>query len=165
MTKPTITIDWALFNMAFNIDEQFQDPYDIDRYLDKKSGGIIFIYEDDDNAEMEGGDALENKEMKRLVKENPDDYLEIVGRSHSESHEIVQDFLDSSWTDDENLKKYVRGLYNSSIGWWIKTVRNDSDLEKECDTIIESYYKFLEDTIEKEKDKFLKRNGIKYKWG
>jgi len=165
MTRPTITIDYTLFNMAFDIDEQFQDPDFIDRYLAKNSGEILFIYREDSNAASCGGDALENKKMKDLIKGNPDDYLEIIGRSHSKSHEILQNFLDSPWTDNENLKNYVKGLYNSSIGWWIKTVLNDNDLEKERNAIVEAYEKYKADTIEREKDTFLKQNGIKYKWG
>lgn len=165
MTKHTIIIDWALFNMAFDIDEQFHNPDFIDRYLDKNSGEILFIYQDDSAATVNGFDALENKKMRNLLKETPGDYLEIIGRSHSESHEILQDFFDSPWTDNENLKNYVRSLYNTSIGRWIKTVQNDSDLEKECDIIIEAYMNYKTDRIEREKDTFLKQNDIKYKWG
>ena len=165
MTKPTIIIDWARFNMAFDIDEQYHNPYFIDRYLDKISGEILFIYEDDSAAAMDGGDALENKKMRDLVKENPDDYLEIVGRSHGESHEILQEFLESSWTDDKKLKLDVISLYHGSIGGWIKNVRKDIDLEKDPETIIEAYKKYKSDTIERDKDTFLKQNGIKYKWG
>lgn len=165
MTKHTITIDWAQFNLAFDIDEQYHNPYFIDRYLNKNSGEILFIYEDDSAAAMDGGDALENKKMRDLLKEDPDDYLEIVGRSHGGSHEILQEFLESPWTDDKKLKLDVISLYHGSIGGWIENVRKDSDLEKDPETIIEAYQKYKNDTIEREKDTFLKRNGIKYKWG
>lgn len=164
MTKRTITIDWGLFHKAFDVDEEFNNIYFIDRYLDKNSGDIIFIYEDDDTATMDGGDAIENKKMRTLLKENPDDYLEIIGRSHGESHEILQNFLASSWTDDENLKNYVRGLYYTSIGGWKESVENDSDLEMDSETIIEAYQKYERVTIEQAKDTFLTQNGIKYKW-
>ena len=165
MTIPEITIDWALFHQAFDIDEQYHNPYFIDRYLEKDSGAILFIYKEDSDARMEGGDPLENKEMKELVKENPDNYLEIIGQSHGERHDILLEFIESNWTEDEDLKMHVRSKYHKSIGWWIKEVRNDPELEKQSENIIESYFQFLTDTIEREKDKFLKQNGIKYKWG
>lgn len=164
MTKHTITIDWTLFHLAFDVDEQFHNPYFIDRYLDKSNGEIIFIYEDDDTATMDGGDAIENKKMRDLLKENPDNYLEIVGRSHGESHEILQEFLESSWTDDEELRIQVLSHYHKSIGFWMKEVRKDSDLGMHPETIIEAYQKYERDTIEQAKDTFLTQNGIKYKW-
>lgn len=165
MTKRAITIDWTLFHQAFDVDEQFHNPYFIDRYLDKNSGEILFIYEDDSAAAMDGGDALENKKMRDLLKENPDDYLEIVGRSHGESHEILQEFLESSWTDNEELRIQVLSHYHKSIGFWMKEVRKDKELGTDPETIIEAYQKYNSDIIEHKKDKFLKENGIKYKWG
>lgn len=164
MTKPTIPIDWGLFDEAYDIDENYHNPYSIDRYLDRTNGAIIFIYAEDSDAAMEGSDELENKEMRELINTNPDNYLEIVGRSHGESHEILQTFLVSSWTDDQNLKNRIAGLYNTSIGWWMKAIRNESELEMDCELIIEKYYRFKDDLIEKSKDSFLKQNGIKYRW-
>jgi hypothetical protein len=50
--------------------------------------------------------------------------LEIPGRDHAEHHDILQDFLHSNWTDDDELWALARNVYSGSIGRWKEAVDN-----------------------------------------
>ena len=62
------------------------------------------VFEDDDDAEMYAGiDPRENAALRSKIDTYPETYLQIPGRDHGEHHDILRDFLNSNWTDDEEL--------------------------------------------------------------
>ena len=98
----------TLFLMAFERDIDFHEPYPLSVYLDLDSGLVIWVYDCDNDAYSEVGiSEEENKSNRKLVNDNPERYLEIPGLSHGDHHQILQDFLDSQWTDDQELWQKV----------------------------------------------------------
>jgi hypothetical protein len=49
-------------------------------------------------------------------------YIDILGRDHGEHHAILRDFLNSNWTDDEELWTQVLGLFQAGYAHGILTV-------------------------------------------
>ena len=45
----------------------------------------------------------ENAALREKIDESHEMYLQIPGRDHCKHHDILQDFLKSKWTDDEEL--------------------------------------------------------------
>lgn len=50
------------------------------------------------------------------INASPERYLEIPDRDHGEHHDILQDFLSSNWTDDEERPEHDRGIQALSVG-------------------------------------------------
>ena len=153
----TMTIDRTVFMMAFGRDVDFHDACPQSTYLDRRTGEIVWLYEDDDDAFGEVGiPAEENREGRERVAAEPERYLEITGLDHGDHHEILRQFLRSDWTDDDVLRRRAEEAYSGSIGRWKRDV---------CDEgAVHAFYAFQEERIAKLADAFLRENGIVPKW-
>ena len=70
--------------METDRDNLFGDHQDIP-YLDSKTGEILWIFEDDEDAESIANiSAEENREMREAIEAAPDRYLEVPGVDHGE---------------------------------------------------------------------------------
>ena len=153
----SLTIDESRFLGAFARDVDFHDDYPQSEYLDLKSGDILWFYDDDDEAEISAGiSAEENATLRQPVVDNPDGYLEIPGLDHGEHHEILEEFLASDWTDNENLKSWAAKAYFGSIGGWIENVDDDS--------AVNAYYNFRDRKTTQMAEEFLRSHGIEPQW-
>ena len=115
--------DEADFRTAFDRDVTFHDAYSRSTYLDRQSGQILWIYDNDEDARWDAAVPAEDTaaDRQRIIT-NPDHYLKIPGLVHGAHHEILKKFLNSEWTDDEAVKRMARGAYTRSIGYWLKNV-------------------------------------------
>ena len=153
----TISIAEFSFFDAFGRDVDFNDLYPQAGYLDIETGDVIWIFEEDQDAEMAAGiDPGENQKFREKIDGSAETYLEIPGRSHGEHHEILQEFLKSHWTNDGELRKRIYDAYSGSIGRWIKAVSDRN--------IVHSYYDFRESKIRELAEAFLQEHGIKPLW-
>lgn len=162
MANQTIKIEWALFHIAFDTDVDYREPYPLSKYLDKETGKISFIYDDDKDAEWEGTDPDENKMEREMVASNPNVFLEIPGLTHGDNHDILQAFLESDWTGNKELKQNAKNCYFGSIGGWLKEMERRDEIDN--DTVYSAWQEYHGEFIEKEKEKFLSDNGIKFEW-
>jgi hypothetical protein len=152
-----LTINHALFSLAFDRDVPFHDLYPQSAFLDRKSGEIHWVYEEDKNAEMEAGiPAEENRAIRERIEATPDRYLEIRGLDHGDHHEILRAFLNSDWTDDEETWSRARNAYSGSIGRWKRSVADR--------TIIHAYYAFCDSRMKQMAEEFLRNHGIDPQW-
>jgi hypothetical protein len=152
-----LSIDQILFTMAFGRDVDYHDAFPQRTYLDRHTGGVIWIYETDDDASTEGGmSADENRQDRERVTADPDRYLEIPGLDHGDHHEILKAFLRSDWTDDEEQRRKTEIAYFGSIGGWKKTI-NDQDA-------VCAFYEFRDTRVTILAEKFLQENGIAPIW-
>lgn len=152
-----LIIDEPLFQMAFGRDVDFHDDYPQTAYLELDTGNIYWLYEEDHDAEMWAGITQEeNQATRALIATSPDRYLEIPGLSHGDHHEILQDFLDSDWTEDENIKRIARNAYFGSIGKWKRSVDDES--------IVNAFYNFRDYRTKQMAEEFLLEHGITPQW-
>ncbi len=154
-----LTIDQAHFQTVFARDLHSHDAFCQDYYLDLETGHIVFVYKNDEDGYFEIGLTIEENQAERdKVMDSPERYLEIPGLSHGEHHEILMEFLDSDWTDDEELKNSVRGLYYSyrSIGRWKKSLDDES--------IFWAFKDFQYTKTVKMAEDFLHQHGVDFQW-
>lgn len=142
--------------MAYGRDVQFHDACPLRTWLDRTTGNVLRVYENDDDAEGEGIPAQDNRKERERVATEPDRYLEIPGLDHGEHHEIFKQFLQSDWTDDTILRQRAEDAYFGSIGAWKKHVGDEA--------IVFAYYDFRRMEIFCRAEVFLQQNGIDPIW-
>ena len=103
-----------------------------------------------------GIDPDENADLRNQIEAYPERYLEIPGRGHGEHHDILRDFLNSNWTDNEELRSRARNAYFGSIGGWKEEVDNQDALH--------AYYDFRDQRIKDMAEEFLRENDIHPIW-
>ena len=141
---------------AFQRDVDFEQ-YPLSRYLDLETGEIIWVFDEDEDANLWAGiDPDENALFRNKTEANHERYLEIPGRTHGEHHEILRNFLDSNWADNENLLQQARKAYFGSIGGWKEEVDNQD--------AVHAYYDFRDQQIKKMAERFLCENNIHPIW-
>jgi hypothetical protein len=146
-------IDRKRFLLAFNRDARYHDRFPQTVYLDRETGDVLWVYQNDEEAEAEGMRAGQNDEHRERVEANPARYLEIPGRSHNCHHEILRDFLDSDWTDDPHEKALAKDVYDWSIGGWLTAVENEH--------AVKAYFEYKEATLRQMAQQFLRDNQIR----
>ncbi len=152
-----LTIDQALFSLAFDRDVDFHDACPTSTYLDLQTGDIIWVYEDDEDAYMEAGvPADDNRAARESIEATPNRYLEIPGLDHGDHHEILREFLDSDWTDDDERHARARNAYAGSIGGWKKSV--------DADSIVHAFHAYHDGKTTEMAGAFLREHGIKPDW-
>ena len=57
----------------------------------------------------------ENQALRERINASPERYLEIPGLSHGEYYGILKEFLNSDWTDDDELWQRAQDAYSGSI--------------------------------------------------
>ena len=145
-----------MFLEVFQRDEDFEH-YPQSTYLDLKTGEILWIFDDDHDAEMWAGmGPEENAVLREKVEAAPDKYLGIRGRDHGEHHDLLQEFLNSNWTGDEELRAKARDAYSNSIGGWKEEVGDQS--------VVNAYYDFQDRKIKELAEEFLHENEIQPIW-
>ena len=80
-------------------------------YLDLETGDIIWNYEDDEDAYMEARISTDdNRTTRERIESMPNRHREIPGLDHGDHHDILREFLDSDWTEDEEQHAKARPL-------------------------------------------------------
>ena len=155
--RRTVSIDQAMFAIAFGRDVDFHDEYPILTYVDLETGEVMWVYEDDDDAEMAAGvPAGDNSANRHRVEADPNRYLEVPGLDHGDHHEILREFLDSDWTPDAAKRARARNAYSGSIGGWKKSINDD--------TIIHAFHDYEDRRTKEMAEDFLRGHGIEPVW-
>ena len=156
MNMRKVSVDESMFIEAFQRDVDFEQ-YPLSNYLDLETGEIIWVFNEDEDADLWAGiDPDENASFRNKTEANHERYLEIPGRTHGEHHEILRDFLDSNWADNENLLQQAQNAYSGSIGGWTEEVDNQD--------AVHAYYDFRDQQIKKMAERFLHENNIHPIW-
>ena len=152
-----MAIDRTLFMMAFGRDVDFHDSFAQSTYLDRRTGDVIWLYEDDEDAYGEAGiPAGENREGRERVAAEPEWYMEIPGLDHGEHHEILRRFLRSDWTGDDARCRRADEAYSGSIGRWKRDVGDEG--------AVHAFHAFREERIVELAEEFLRENTIVPEW-
>ena len=145
----------SLFLMAFARDVDYE-PYWLRANLDLVTGDVEWLYEEDDDAAMDGLSAAENRTRKERIEAEPDRFLLVPGGTHGEQHDILQEFLASEWTDSESMRAVAREAYFGSIGGWKKAIQNED--------IVQAFYDFRDEKVVELAEAFLLDNGVEVEW-
>lgn len=150
-----ISIDPDDFNSAFNRDVDYHDVVPQQYFLDKETGEILRFSADPSDTMWHDDEYGDDDEVIRtLVAANPRRFIEIHGRTHSEHHGILSDFLRNydNWESEEACQA-ARGLYLelNSIGKWIAAVGEQTS---------DAFHAFKEERLREMQREFLKENGI-----
>ena len=152
-----VFVNELMFISAFERDEEFYSHYPQSTYLDLETGEVIWVFDEDDDAEMGAGiDPDENAALLDQIDASPEKYLEIPGRDHGEHHDILRDFLNSKWTADEELWARVQDAYSGSIGRWKEEIDNQD--------VVHAYYDFRDLKIKELAEEFLHEHDIQPVW-
>ena len=152
-----VAIDYAIFSQAYGRDVEFHEAYPESTYLDLERGEILWVYKEDEDAAIEVGiPPEENRAMRERIETAPDHYLEIPGLHHGDHHKILQEFLDSDWTDDEEARSKARNAYIGSIGGWKKSVDDEG--------VVHAFYDFRDHKTKQMAEEFLREYGIQPQW-
>ncbi len=93
-------------------DEDYQ-PYRNRIYLSLSDGSFVHVFDSDDDAEVEGFGADENRATCNQIAEAPDSFIEIPRPSHGDVHDWLKRFL----REGGRLSEYPH-----SIGRWLNSV-------------------------------------------
>jgi hypothetical protein len=152
----TLGIDCMGFCRAFGRDADFEDTSPQTTYLDRETGEVLWVFNADDDASDVGVTPEENEEIRLRIAAAPGRYLKLPGLGHHEHHGILQEFLDSDWTEDNDAKADALDAYHGSIGGWKAAARDTG--------AVEAYYDYRDAAVQKMVENFLRRNGIEPQW-
>lgn len=155
--RKRLTIERFAFEMAFGRDPDTTYTYETSVYLNRETGEVLWVYEDDEEAEMEANiPAAENRALRQRIAAAPKRYLEIPGLEHGDHHDMLRAFIKSNWTDDDDLWGRVYEAYTGSIGRWKRAVPDR--------TIVHAFHAFEERRTAEMAEEFLRENGIEPEW-
>lgn len=156
-SKRQLAIDKDYFLMAFGRDVDYEAMGSDLGYLDRETGEVIWIFEDDEDAEMVVGiPADDDRRERERIEADPDRFLEIPGLWHGDHHDILRTFLRSRWSDDERRMQNAEEAYSGSIGRWKRHVRDDA--------AIDAFYAFRDALVTKLAEDWLRDHGITPVW-
>lgn len=115
-----LNIDTYPFMLAFEHSNDYETG-DTKRttYLDRDTGELLWVYAEDRDATFYEGLAPEdNAELRAHIAAAPKRYLEIRGLTHDDHHDLLHAFLESDWTDDDDMRLIAHLAYYGSIGEW-----------------------------------------------
>src|SRR4051812_33623636 len=119
-----LTIDQAEFLRVFARDVDFHDAYPRQGYLDRQTGDVPLIYDNDDDAKLEVGlaAASDDARTRESIRTAPDRFILVPGMSHGQHHDLLKEFLESEQIPDSELRESAAEAYHASIGRWLKDV-------------------------------------------
>lgn len=151
------TIDKIMFIDAFEHGVDGRLDYARLAYLDRNTGQVLWLYEQDEHALDEANIPMEvNREGWKRIVADRERYLAIGSLHHGDEHDILRRFLRSNWTDDDARRERAREAYSGSIGRWKRHVR---DAEA-----VRAYFAFQEEQVISLAEEFLRENGIEPQW-
>ena len=118
-----VEIDRISFMLAFEEGASFDYAEPQTFHLDRQTGEVLWVYENDEDAESVAGiPPEENRALRERVEADPGRYLDIPRLESWDYNEILRDFLDSDWTDDDGRRQRATDAYSGRIGQWKRRV-------------------------------------------
>lgn len=152
-----LTIDKWDFAMEFETDSENDDfGYAYSSYLDRSTAEILRVFLSDESA-LDAADIPEeeNRELRERTEANAERYLRIENLTLEDNTEMIEEFLNSNWTDNADLWQETYDAYNGSIGRWKKRVSQST---------IRAFKEFEHQYVVVIAERFLRENGIEPVW-
>lgn len=152
-----LNIDTYPFMLAFEHSIDYETTETGRRtYLDCETGELLWLYDDDRDATIyEGISPEDNAELRDHIAAHPARYLEIRGLTHDDHHELLHGFLESDWTDDDDMRLIAHLAYNGTIGDWRYQVGEE---------IYAAFESYRMDAIQGLAENWLVKNRIMPNW-
>jgi hypothetical protein len=152
-----LNIDTYPFMLAFEHSIDYETPETGRRTcLDRETGELLWLYDNDRDATVyEGISPEDNAELRDHIATHPARYLEIPGLTHDDHHELLHAFLESDWTDDEDMRLIAHLAYYGTIGDWRYQVGEE---------IYAAFEAYRMDAIQGLAENWLVRNRIMPNW-
>ena len=115
-----LNIDTYPFMLAF----ERSDGYEIAdspriTFLDRETGELVWAYKwNCERTVYEGARPEDSSGLREQIAARPERYLEIRGLTHDDHHEMLRTFLQTTWTDDDDLRDMAYVAYTGTIGEW-----------------------------------------------
>ncbi len=153
----TIEIEQWRFMQVFGADGDYNPDIEGEAlYLSIKSGSLTYVALDPKLLALRYGEETveENFTSLTFVEGNPDQFVEIPSMSHGQHHDVIQEFLASSWIPEASRRDRASDVYypRKSIGCWLREVNDDE--------AIDAYFKFKDSAILQRAEAFLRANGV-----
>jgi hypothetical protein len=124
-------------------------------YLDVQTGELVSVWDDDEAFAATMNEHPDvNVRNRERVEADPERYIDVPRLDESDTHEILREFLDSSWTDDEERWSRAHRAYSGSIGRWKRAMRDYDE------TIIHAWHRYEEEKMQRQMLEFLAEHGI-----
>lgn len=147
------------FMIAFEEGASFVHAEPQTFHLDRQTGEVLWIYENDEDAEdVVGIPPEENRALRERVDADPERYLDIPSLEGWNYNEMLRDFLRSDWTEDEERWQRAADAYSGRMGQWKRRVR-----DRDPDTI-DAFIAYRDRRAEELAEEFLEEHGIEPRW-
>ncbi len=113
----TLRVDSGILSAWLGEDADFA-AYPCRVYLDRETGQIVGVYEQDRDATLAGDAEEDNRQRRQEVATQPGAFLEIPIPDHGQRHKWFREFLES-WGQEDT--------YFGSIGGWLKQYGTTDD--------------------------------------
>ncbi len=152
-----VEIDRTSFMLAFEEGASFDYAEPQTFHLDRRTGEVLWVYENDEDAEsVVGIPPEENRALRERVEADPGRYLDIPSLDGGDYGRMLRDFLRSDWTDDEARRQRAADAYSGRIGQWKRRV---DDRET-----IDAFNAFRDRRAGELAEEFLREEGIEPRW-
>lgn len=122
--------------------------------LDLQTGEIVCIWESDEACAATLNEEPEsNAQRREAVEADPERYAPIPEREANDPNDLMREFLDSRWTEDDRLRQEAREAYHGSIGRWKREIDRDP-------AILHAWHEFEENAARRAARDFLAKHGI-----
>jgi hypothetical protein len=146
------------FLVALGRDPALHDACRQSAYLDTETGDLCFVYDDDEEGRTHYGvSPEENRENRARVRAGSDRFVEVPALDHRSHEGILEQFLETDWTDDPVQRTAARSAYQGSLTGWLGAL--------ECDAgVVQAYQRYREARVAERARKFLGAHGIDPVW-
>ena len=152
-----VEIDRTSFMLAFEEGASFDYAEPVTFHLDRRTGEVLWVYEDDEDADSVAGiPPEENRALRERVEADPARYLDIPSLDSADYNRMLRDFLRSDWTDDEARWRRAADAYTGRIGRWKRRV---GDRET-----VHAFNAFRDRRAEELAEDFLREAGLEPSW-
>lgn len=152
MTLVNLKVDLQLFVMAFGRDEIRSEEMG-KWYFDTATGKVDFVEDEDPDAEP--GETDQFTPRREEIRAAPERFLELPTWEHGQHHALLQEFLESPWTEDESARSDAECAYDGHIGAWKEEVGG---------LVADEYQDFVNSRVKEAGEKFLQDYGIMPEW-
>lgn len=163
MKQKKIKINWTMFSLAFASGIHIKCFYGLP-YLNKQTGEIIWIKNNEPGTELNGADPAVNKANQKQFAKTPHRFLLIEGREYNCDYRLLSLFLDSRLITNEKLREAVKECWQSSINIVLRNFHRYGKLNFGDKMVIDSWYMLVVDDVEGDMETFLGDNEINFEW-